>query len=78
MRARYFIFFLGLCALISITGYGIWLVSASHATAHAGLTARSASQAEEKLLKAAVSPQLKPCPKSSGRYTVRVAPTRPP
>jgi hypothetical protein len=72
MRARYFIFFwafffLGLCALISIIGYGIWLVSASHATAHAGLAARSASQAEEKLLKAAVSPQLKLCPKSSGR-----------
>jgi len=66
MRARYFIFFAGLCALMSMVGYGIWALSSSHATAHAGLATRSASQAEERLIKAAVSPPLKPCPKSSG------------
>lgn len=66
MRARHFILILAVCALISIVVYGIWLATNSgRASAHATMATRSASKAEELLLRAATS-DLVVCPKSTG------------
>jgi hypothetical protein len=66
MRARYFIFILAACALVSMAAYGVWLITGpSRATAHANLVTRNASKAEEMLLRAA-QPKPLSCPQSHG------------
>ena len=66
MRVRHFIFVLAVCALLSMVAYGIWLATSSgRASAHATMATRSASKAEELLLRAAQS-NLVDCPKSKG------------
>lgn len=66
MRTRHFIFILAVCALVSLVAYGAWLATSSGpASAHATLATRSASKAEELLLRAAQS-DLVDCPKSKG------------
>jgi hypothetical protein len=66
MRTRHFILILAVCALVSIIAYGTWFVTSSgRASAHATMTTRSASKAEELILHQANS-VLVDCPKSKG------------
>jgi hypothetical protein len=76
MRARHLIFTLAVCALASIVAYGIWIATYSdRAAAHAALTSRTASKAEERLLRAAKS-DLVDCPKSKGAILPDVSDNR--
>ena len=66
MRARHIIFILAVCALVSLVGYGIWVIAgSSRASAHGNLVTRKASRAEEILLQKPTSKPLL-CPASQG------------
>ena len=69
MRARQLILIVAICSLVTMAGYGVWLMTASsRASAHGGLAIRKASKAEEMLLRsvAAAPPQLHACPDRKG------------